>query len=303
MTYDPAGRAGHKCYLQVVAWEKFQHYKDRNPPWIKFYSSLLEDPGMAALPDSSKAHLFGIWLLASRLGNRIPFDADFIGKRINATTPVDIKSLILFGFLEPLAECLQHASNPLATCATTFPARTQSRDRVETERETEQIAPRTDAPRSPAWSSEACDDWNAVFGAGSAHGGKVGKALKTLVDRHTWLLVRPAWQFYLRAPDDAKYKSPAAFAEKYAYWAAGAPVESRAPPPKETVADRSRRILGLPPLGGLGDIGNRAAMGTSQSLRRLQPGAESGHERPVLDDPQRVERRAVPDGDSQRDSD
>lgn len=118
MTYDPAGRPGHKCYIQVVAWDRFQHYKDRSPPWIKFYNSLLEDPGMAALPDASKAHLFGIWLLASRLGNKIPNDSEFIGRRINATTAVDIKSLILFGFLEPMAECLQHASNPLATCAT-----------------------------------------------------------------------------------------------------------------------------------------------------------------------------------------
>jgi hypothetical protein len=134
---------GHKCYLQVVAWDRFQHYKDRNPPWIKFYNSLLEDPGMAGLPDASKAHLYGIWLLASRLGNRIPADSHFIGRRINATAKVDLKSLVLMGFLEPVRECLQHASEMLATCARplrgAYTETEQSRGERETERES--IAP------------------------------------------------------------------------------------------------------------------------------------------------------------------
>lgn len=109
---------GHRCYFQVVNWDKFQHYKDRNPPWIKFYAELLEDPGVAALPDATKAHLFGIWLLASRLQNRIPNDPAFIARRINATVKVDLKTLMRFSFIEPIAECLHDASNPLASCAT-----------------------------------------------------------------------------------------------------------------------------------------------------------------------------------------
>ena len=120
----------------MVNWETFQHYKDRNPPWIKVYNTLLEDPAFAALPDASKGHVIGIWLLASRLENKIPADAKFIGNRINALSAVDLNLLYLMGFIEPLAERLQPASNLLATCAT------------ETERETEQSRERDRAERS-----------------------------------------------------------------------------------------------------------------------------------------------------------
>src|SRR5690606_19747530 len=30
-------------YLTVKNFERFQHYKDRNPPWIKLYNDLLDD--------------------------------------------------------------------------------------------------------------------------------------------------------------------------------------------------------------------------------------------------------------------
>jgi len=93
----------------------------RNPPWIRVYNTLLEDPAFAGLPDTAKAHLVGIWLYASRSDNRVPKDATFIGGRINASTPVDLNLLLSSGFLEPycdasnsLAECKQPASNLLA---------------------------------------------------------------------------------------------------------------------------------------------------------------------------------------------
>lgn len=97
-------------YLQVKNWRTFQHYTMRNPPWIRLYNTLLEDPAFAGLPDTAKAHLVGIWLYASRSENRIPSDAKFIGERINASTPVDLKLLVSNGFLEPYC----NASNMLA---------------------------------------------------------------------------------------------------------------------------------------------------------------------------------------------
>ena len=51
-------------YLRVKNWEKFQHYKDRTPPWIKLYRDLLNDYEFSCLQDASKAHLMLIWLLA-----------------------------------------------------------------------------------------------------------------------------------------------------------------------------------------------------------------------------------------------
>lgn len=87
-------------YIKVKNWESFQHYKDRTPPWIKLYNHLLDDFEFSCLPDASKAHLLSIWLLASRTENKIPFNAKWIGNKINATEDVDLNVLIDSGFIE-----------------------------------------------------------------------------------------------------------------------------------------------------------------------------------------------------------
>ena len=86
-------------YLVVNNFERFQHYKDRNPPWIKFYVSVLDNYEYGCLQDASKSHLMGIWLLASKMGNRIPADPDWIAKRIQATDTVDLQALVDQGFI------------------------------------------------------------------------------------------------------------------------------------------------------------------------------------------------------------
>ncbi len=63
--------------FSVKNFERFQHYKDRSPPWIKLYNELLDDYGFGRLPDASKMHLVAIWLLASRNDNKIPHDAEW----------------------------------------------------------------------------------------------------------------------------------------------------------------------------------------------------------------------------------
>ena len=85
--------------LQVKDFGKFQHYKDRNPPWIKFYNSVLDDYAFACLQDASKWHLCAIWLLASRSNNQIPDDAAWIARMIGATEPLDIDALVSAGFV------------------------------------------------------------------------------------------------------------------------------------------------------------------------------------------------------------
>ena len=97
-------------YLRVRNWEKFQHYKDRTPPWIKLHRDLLNDYKFSCLQDASKLHLILIWLLASQLDNRIPADPTWIARRINVNNKIDLNSLIKYGFLEPE----HNASNALA---------------------------------------------------------------------------------------------------------------------------------------------------------------------------------------------
>ena len=103
-------------YFSVKNFDELQHYKDRNPPWIKFYNTTLEDYEVARLPDASKAHLFAIWLLASRSKNKLPYDANWIATKINATAPVDLDLLQNAGFIitnqqdaDLLADCKHNA--------------------------------------------------------------------------------------------------------------------------------------------------------------------------------------------------
>ena len=100
-------------YISVKHWDSMQHYKDRNPPWIKLHRELLNDYEFACLKDACKSHLMLIWLLASQLDNKIPNDPKWIAKRINCTSAIDIKTLIDKGFLavdsDVLAGCKQSA--------------------------------------------------------------------------------------------------------------------------------------------------------------------------------------------------
>jgi hypothetical protein len=105
--------------FSVKNFEKFQHYKDRAPPWIKLYNELLDDYEFGRLPDASKMHLIAIWLLASRSGNKIPYDSAWVARRINANTKVDLTLLACSGFIvvdQQLQEAGQDASNTLAYC-------------------------------------------------------------------------------------------------------------------------------------------------------------------------------------------
>jgi len=87
-------------WLQVVNWERFQNYKHRHPPWIKFYRSLLDDRNFAKLPDASKLHLLLLWLVASRKADGC-FEADeeWLSGEIKTQTPVNLDVLIKAGFL------------------------------------------------------------------------------------------------------------------------------------------------------------------------------------------------------------
>jgi hypothetical protein len=68
-----------------------------------------------------------------------------------------------------------------------------------------------------SWTSEACDDWNARFGNGTAPGGRIGKALKPLIEKHTWEVIRPAWKRYLEHKDP-EFATPNDFAAKLTMW-------------------------------------------------------------------------------------
>ena len=86
-------------YLSIKNWEQFQHYKDRDPKWIKLHRDVLDDYDLDRLTEIQQIHLVKIWLLAAKLGNKIPNDAKWVERKIGAQSKVDLSALLDVGFL------------------------------------------------------------------------------------------------------------------------------------------------------------------------------------------------------------
>ena len=98
------------AYLKIKNWSEFQHYKDRNPPWIKLHRTLLDDYEFSRLQDASKAHLMLIWLFASQKNGAIPNDPEFLKDKLGLQRAPDLNLFVKQGLLIPE----QDASSELA---------------------------------------------------------------------------------------------------------------------------------------------------------------------------------------------
>ena len=58
--------------IKVKDWHKFQHFKDRKPPWIKLYRDLLDDVEWHDLDAKAAKALVMIWLIASEYDGALP---------------------------------------------------------------------------------------------------------------------------------------------------------------------------------------------------------------------------------------
>lgn len=109
---------GSGLKLATKNWNEFQHYKDRNPTWIKLHKKLLDDFDFQCLPIASKALAPMLWLIASE-NDRGEIDASYekLAFRLRMTAQ-EVESglgpLIGKGFFEVLAFDEIPASNPLA---------------------------------------------------------------------------------------------------------------------------------------------------------------------------------------------
>jgi hypothetical protein len=58
--------------VRIKNWHKFQHFKDRRPPWIKLYRDLLDDPDWHDLDGEAAKVLTMLWLVASENDGELP---------------------------------------------------------------------------------------------------------------------------------------------------------------------------------------------------------------------------------------
>ena len=123
-------------------WREFQHYKERNPPWIRLQKKLLDNFEFHCLPVASRALAPMLWLIASdSVDGVIDASAEKLAFRLRMSVSEIVESL------KPLIDkgfflMLQDDSNALA-------ARLQDAD-SETETETETLQrQRTETEKTP----------------------------------------------------------------------------------------------------------------------------------------------------------
>lgn len=51
--------------MRIKNFSKFQHFKDRTPPWVKLYRDILDDPDWHELDPAAAKVLVMLWLIAS----------------------------------------------------------------------------------------------------------------------------------------------------------------------------------------------------------------------------------------------
>lgn len=102
-------------YFRIKNFERFQHYKNRRPSWIKFYNSLLTDMEFNSLTEVQQLHLLKLWLLASQNKNRLIFDSQTIRKRLGLDSRLSLEVFVKAGFIEIIEDTEKNASTALVS--------------------------------------------------------------------------------------------------------------------------------------------------------------------------------------------
>lgn len=103
-------------WVVVVDWDRFQHYRNRAPRWVKLYTDLQHDDDWRALTGNDRAVLVGIWLEYASSGCRLHADTRSLSARLALrVTTGTLERLTAAGFItvsasRPLAPRYQDAS-------------------------------------------------------------------------------------------------------------------------------------------------------------------------------------------------
>ena len=131
-------------WIVIPNWEKFQHYTDRNPPWVKLYTELNRRDDWRALRLSDRGLVCSVWaeygvanghLRAKDLGSRL-------GQRVDSRALVRLNNA---GFI------VISASKPLAL------ARSREKKVSETEKNYPKRIAETAKPEAPRPAAEGSE--------------------------------------------------------------------------------------------------------------------------------------------------
>jgi hypothetical protein len=85
---------------RVRNWEQYQHYKDRNPPWVKLYNECIMSRWWINLDEKHRNLAIVCILVASRHGGCVPNDIDYVRKVGHLSSKPTFDPLFDVDFLE-----------------------------------------------------------------------------------------------------------------------------------------------------------------------------------------------------------
>ena len=109
--------------MKIRNWSKFQHFKDRKPPWVKLYRDVLDDMEWYELDPLASKVLVMCWLIASEDEGRLP-NTKTLAFRLRMTEKQTL-------------DCLNKLSHWLEQDDISVISEQYQTDSLETERETE----------------------------------------------------------------------------------------------------------------------------------------------------------------------
>jgi hypothetical protein len=220
-------------YLSMKDYARFQHYKDRSPPWIKLYNTLLNDFAFLQMSEAAQINLVKLWLLASRHDNAIPYNLVYITGQLQPKSALDIDELVINGFVsivEDLAEIKkpkpkakrkkrkalprQQNASGIASAVSdkvlVLEETEESRERVETEEKTAIPASRG------GWPAECATIWDAKVSP--IEPGQCGRLLKLVVSKFGWPATKAGLEKYIIGTPEWKTPRLDLFAKEANKW-------------------------------------------------------------------------------------
>lgn len=98
-------------FIVIKNWLQHQHYKDRNPPWIKLKRKLLFSDLWAENSDETRVLAIAIMLLASDTDNKTKLDPKYIKRIAFLNSDPNFHPLVDLDFIEIIDENDELASD------------------------------------------------------------------------------------------------------------------------------------------------------------------------------------------------
>ncbi len=115
--------------IKIVNWSKYQSYKDRRPPWIRFHRTMLDDYEYQSMSADSRALLPMLWLLACEdkdpKSGLIQLEIKAISFRLRQPEKVINKCLDELQVAD-FIECIESVTKPLLERNETVPPETET---------------------------------------------------------------------------------------------------------------------------------------------------------------------------------